>query len=258
MTYIHGTEPSEQQRLAALNRLTNAAFVDFLVVKPGQSVLEVGSGLGILAVAVADAARRVSVVGVEHSPAQIAAAADHPRIRYQQGDAHHLEFKDSTFDLVYARYVLEHLTDPEAALAEMRRVTRTGGHVACCENDTSLVRLDPPCPAFESVWSRFQEHQRRLGGDSLIGRRLYRLFRSAGFTRIELSVQPEVHWSGSAAFSPWVLNLAGNLESARKGMIASGLATTHEVGAAVAELLALTANDTGSAHFMWNRARARR
>ena len=29
-TYIHGTEPGEQQRLAALNRLTNRAFVEFL------------------------------------------------------------------------------------------------------------------------------------------------------------------------------------------------------------------------------------
>ena len=52
-TYIHGTEPDEQERLAALNRMTNAAFVGFLGVTPGARVLEVGSGLGLLAAATA-------------------------------------------------------------------------------------------------------------------------------------------------------------------------------------------------------------
>ena len=52
-TYIHGTEPSEQKRLAALNRLTNEAFVRFLGVVPRMRALEVGSGLGILAAEVA-------------------------------------------------------------------------------------------------------------------------------------------------------------------------------------------------------------
>ena len=48
-TYIHGTEPSEQDRLAALNRMTNAAFIRFLDVPSAARVLEVGSGLGLLA-----------------------------------------------------------------------------------------------------------------------------------------------------------------------------------------------------------------
>ena len=64
-TYIHGTEPSEQDRLAALNRMTNAAFIRFLAVPDGARVLEVGSGLGLLAVETASAARDVRVVGVE-------------------------------------------------------------------------------------------------------------------------------------------------------------------------------------------------
>src|SRR5690348_9738377 len=55
-TYIHGTEPSEQARLALLNKLTNGPFVEFLQVRPEMRILEVGSGLGLLAAEVAMAA----------------------------------------------------------------------------------------------------------------------------------------------------------------------------------------------------------
>lgn len=257
-SYVHGTGAEEQRRLAELNRLTNAAFIEFLGVDRGARVLEAGSGLGLLAAGVAAAAPGVDVVGVEYSAVQLAAAVPNPRVRYIRADVHDLPFPEATFDLAYARYVLEHVQDPERVLRELGRVLRPGGHVALCENDVTLVRLDPPCPAFERVWLAFQRHQASLGGDSLIGRRLYRLLRTAGFGSIALSVQPEVHWHGSSAFAPWVLNLAGNVESARAGLIASGLATAREVDEAVGQLHALVDTDTASAHFVWNRARATR
>jgi ubiquinone/menaquinone biosynthesis C-methylase UbiE len=139
-SYIHGTEPGEQRRLAALNRMTNEPFVRFLQVLPGERVLEVGSGLGILAAEVAAAAEGVRVVGVEKSPEQIVAAVKLASVTYVQGDAQRLDFPDKSFDLVYARYLLEHVPDREQALREMRRVTRPGGRVAACENDISLLR----------------------------------------------------------------------------------------------------------------------
>jgi ubiquinone/menaquinone biosynthesis C-methylase UbiE len=258
MTYIHGTERDEQERLAGLNRISNRAFVEFLSVPSTADVLEVGSGLGILAADVASVAENVHVVGVEQAVVQIAAAARHPRVRYVQGDAHRLEFDDGAFDLVFARYLLEHVSDPTRVLSEMRRVTRQGGRVAACENDISLLRLDPPCAVFDGVWQAFQQHQRRLGGDSQIGRRLYRLFRDAGFSKIELSVQPEVHWHGSAAFPDWIQNLIGNLKSARQGLIESQLCSERQVDDAVAELAGLIQNGDASSCFMWNRAVASR
>jgi SAM-dependent methyltransferase len=247
-TYIHGTEPSEQDRLAALNRMTNAAFIQFLDVPSGARVLEVGSGLGLLAVAVASAAEDVRVVGVELSRDQIAAAAPSSRVTYQQGDAHALDFPDNGFDLVYARYLLEHVARPEAVLREMRRVVRPGGRVAVCENDVTLIRFDPPCPAFDRTWDLFQRYQAALGGDGAIGRRLYRLFHDAGFVDIALSVQPEVHWQGSPGFAVWVRNIIGNLESARRGLDAAAL------DAAIAELTSLAQRPDASSVFVWNRA----
>lgn len=254
--YIHGTDPSEQGRLAALNRLTNEPFVRFLGVTPGARVLEVGSGLGILASAVAAAAEGVRVVGVERAPAQLAAVVRDPRVEYVLGDAHHLEFPDASFDLVYGRYILEHVADPERVVAEMRRVARPGARVAVCENDVSLMRVDPPCPAFEEVWRIFERHQAALGGDALIGRRLYRLFRDAGFSRIELSVQPDVHWHGSPGFAAWVQNIIGNIESARAGLVASGRCAEPRIQAAIDELTTVIDRPDGSSQFVWNRALA--
>lgn len=245
-TYVHGTAPSEQERLASLNRLTNDTFVAFLGVRPGMRVLEVGSGLGILASAVASIAGEV--VGVERSPEQIARAPRGANLTFVEGDAHELEFPDASFDLVYARYVLEHVADPERVLREMRRVAKPGARVAACENDISLMRLDPPCPAFEDAWQALARYQQSLGGDALIGRRLFRLFRAAGLTDVELSVQPEVHWAGSPGFDAWVRNIIGNVDSARRGIDA------EVADRAVAELERFLERDDASVIFVWNRA----
>jgi ubiquinone/menaquinone biosynthesis C-methylase UbiE len=254
-SYIHGTDPSEQARLAALNRMTNAPFLDFLNLGPADRVLEVGSGLGLLAAQAAARAPRGRVVGLEHSAAQLAAAPPPPaNLSLVQGDAHALPFPDDSFDVAYCRYVLEHVADPVTVLAEMRRVVRAGGRVLAQENNIEINRFDPPCPAFERVWERFAQLQAMLGGDALIGRRLLRLFRGAGLRQIELSIQPEVHWSTSPGFVPWVTNLIGNVRSGEAALVGRGLASAAQVREAVAELQALMLRDDATAIFYWNRA----
>jgi ubiquinone/menaquinone biosynthesis C-methylase UbiE len=254
-TYIHGTGPDEQARLVRLNALTNRTFIDFLRAPAGSRVLEVGSGLGILAAEVA-AAAATQVIGVEYAWPQVAKAAAHDQVRRVQGDGHRLPLRDNAFDVVYARYVLEHVGDPAHVLAEMRRVLRPGGHVALLENDISLIRFDPPCPAFEQVWDAFTTLQRQLGGDALIGRRLFRLLHEAGFAHIELSFQPEAHWQGSPDFEAWITNIIGNVDSGRQALVRTGLSTMPQIDAAIGELSALTTRPEASAGFNWNRARA--
>jgi SAM-dependent methyltransferase len=253
-TYIHGTAQTEQARLAALNRLTNGPFVEFLRIEPGMRVLEVGSGLGILAAEVAAAASGVEVTALERSPEQIAAATAHPAVICVEGDAHRLPLADASFDLVYCRYLLEHVGDPAQVVAEMRRVTRPGGRVALMENDISLVRFDPPCAAFQAIWAAFARYQWRLGGDAFIGRRLFRLLHGAGLSQIELSFQPELHWSGSANFQSWIENLIGNLDSARPGLIEGGFCTAEQIALAEDELRHLMQRADATATFAWNRA----
>jgi SAM-dependent methyltransferase len=254
-TYIHGTTTNEQDRLALLNSITNGPFLDFLQLRDRDHVLEVGSGLGILA---GEAARRIPagrVTGVEYSEQQLAAARGAaPNLRLMQGDAHSLPFENDKFDVVYCRYLLEHLADPPKALAEMRRVLKPGGRLLVQENDIFMCRFDPDCPTFYMVWERFVELQARLGGDGLIGRRLFGLLKRAGFKDIELSLQPEIHWAGKPTFEGWVINIIGNIEGAKQALVESGLATGDEVDAAASELRSLMERDDSSALFHWNRA----
>ncbi len=256
--YIHGTAPTEQERLSGLNRLTNAPFLEFLQLLGDERVLEVGSGLGILAAEVGERLPDGEVVGVEFSGDQIAAAESNTQrnVRFVQGDAHILPFEESSFDLVYCRYVLEHVADPVQVLREMRRVLRPDGRALAQENNILINEFYPPCPAFDAIWRKFAELQSRLGGDALIGKKLFQYFKEAGFGAIELSIQPEIHWSGLATFKPWVINLIGNVESGRRSLVEHGLATDGEIDNAIREAEALMDREDSAALFYWNRASA--
>ncbi len=259
-TYIHGTAASEQERLASLNRANNPIFLGFLDLNGARSILEVGSGLGILAADVARAAPGARVVGIEYSAEQL---AECPRpgdegtpanLSFVRGDAHALPFEDGSFDVVYCRFVLEHVGDPLRALREMRRVLTPGGRAFVQENNILMNDFDPDCPAFERVWRAFAALQARLGGDALVGKRLFRLLKQAGFENCRLSIQPEVHHAGQPAFEPWVRNLIGNIRSGEAALVKEGLATRAEIEAAAAELEALMRRDDATALFYWNRA----
>ena len=178
--YIHGTNEAEQERLAALNRLANPSFLAFLQLEGARNILEVGSGLGVLAREVALRVPDAEVIGVEYSTAQLSRAVEPPsNLHFIQGDAHHLDFDDDRFDVVYCRWVLEHVADPQKVLKEMTRVARPGGRVFVLENDTAQQCYDPPTPQFDKVWAQLPILQSQLGGDALIGRRLFRLMKEA-------------------------------------------------------------------------------
>ncbi len=253
--YIHGTTPEEQDRLARLNELTNEPFLRFLDLPPAGAILDVGCGLGILTRQVAQRGPNCEVWGVERSPDQLARAiADLPNLHFRGGDAHALPFDAGHFDVVFCRYVLEHVADPAAVLREMHRVLRPGGRAFAQENDILVTRFDPDCPHFDALWRRLARLQALLGGDALVGRRLLRLFRAVGFAEVQLSIQPEVHWQGTPTFQPWVENLIANAEPCAGPLIERGLASAEEVRRGIEELRGLLDDESASAFFYWNRA----
>jgi SAM-dependent methyltransferase len=108
-------------------------LVRFADVRNGDHVLDIGSGTGALADAVATAAPSARVVGIDRSEPYVALArARHQQaqVRFEVGDAQHLQFDDACFDRTVSQLILNFIPDPEQALAEMIRVTRAGGIIA--------------------------------------------------------------------------------------------------------------------------------
>jgi SAM-dependent methyltransferase len=99
---------------------------------PGFAAFEYGFGAGHLLRVVADAEK---VVGFEFSPSAVerarsAAPPGHPHWEMREwADCTSLPLPSGEFDLVTASHVLEHLDDDDAALRELVRITRPGGHV---------------------------------------------------------------------------------------------------------------------------------
>ena len=109
------------------------AFVEFAQLPKGGHFLDVGSGTGALATALLTRVEGGTVVGIEPSEPYVAYCREQlhdERLRFEQGDALAIPFKDESFDGSLALLILQELPDAPNAVSEMCRVTRPEGCVA--------------------------------------------------------------------------------------------------------------------------------
>jgi SAM-dependent methyltransferase len=107
-------------------------FLEFAGIKQGSNVLDVGCGTGTMTLALAK--RGAAVVGVDASEPYLDGARrlrSHPSVTYELGDACGLEYSSGSFDACVSTLVIDVIPAVDLVAAEMRRVTRPGGVVAC-------------------------------------------------------------------------------------------------------------------------------
>jgi SAM-dependent methyltransferase len=191
-TYTHGHHESVL-RSHRWRTAENSAPHLLPLLAPGQELLDVGCGPGTITL---DLAARVApgrVVGVD-AVAEIVAQAEAERaargvdnVEYRVGDAYHLGFDDGRFDVVHAHQVLQHLTDPVAALREMRRVLRPGGVLAIRDGDYAGFVWAPRDPRLERWLELYHQVTARNGAEADAGRFLLGWAQAAGFADVVAS-----------------------------------------------------------------------
>src|SRR5262245_25404623 len=103
-------------------------------LQPGMTVLDVGTGTGLTALAAIEITGAPELVtGVDPSPGMLAASKVPPASPRLAGSAERLPVSSASFDFVSMGYALRHVADLDAAFAEFFRVLRPGGRLALLE-----------------------------------------------------------------------------------------------------------------------------
>jgi len=190
----HNARTAEESLAYALDRL-----------HPGMSFLDVGCGAGTITTGVARLVAPGRVVGVDRDEGVLKQARQSARdegltnIDFQVMDAYDLACEDASFDVVHAHYVLHHLTDPVAALAEMKRVARPGGLVAVREPAQLSSQWYPDSDGL-ALWKRMNTGViAAAGGEPDSARHLLAWVHAAGLVDCQVTTSTTSYFAGESA-----------------------------------------------------------
>ncbi len=241
---IRGGEEGKA-RLSVVNAAlapSTASLLSAAGAREGMRVLDVGCGGGDVTLALAQLVGAPgAVVGIDVDDVKLglarkdAADAGFGNVEYRIGDATVVDARDE-YDLVYARLLLTHLTDPDATLARMVAATRPGGTVVVEDLDHSAAYSYPALPALAAFVELYNEVARGRGGDPEIGPKLLGMFRAAGVVDVEVRTAQPVFVDGPPKRIHQI-----TLENVRDSMAAEGVATAAVLDPIALELEAFCA-----------------
>jgi SAM-dependent methyltransferase len=170
-------------------------------LSPGQFILDVGCGSGIILNELEG--QGLIRCGLDINMANLNIPGHNPIEAggLTQGDAHWLPYPDGVFDTSFCHFVFMWVADPFRVLAEMVRVTKTGGKVMALAEPDYGGRIDHPgILSTLGEWQRESlEHQ---DANPLMGRQLAGLFHRGGLKLVESGVLGG-QWSGPVDWNAW-------------------------------------------------------
>jgi len=194
--YVHGYGKEDSERLVkqsvALEEILHAEE-DF---PAGTQILEAGCGVGAQTVVLAHRFPEAEILSVDISETYLAQAEErvkscgYTNVTFRHADLASTDLPPESADHIFVCFVLEHISEPEAALANLYRALRPGGSVTVIEGDHGSAIFHPESPAAWHVVDCLIELQHRSGGDGNIGRRLYPLLKDAGFSEVIVTPAP--------------------------------------------------------------------
>lgn len=226
---------AELQRLEAQAELSwaeEARLLTALGLRDGSTVLDVGCGPGAVLARLRELLPGARLLAVEPDPELAGLArARVPSAEVTVAAAETLPYADGAVDAIVARYVFQHVADPLAAARELRRVLSPRGLLAAIEVDGQLWGLaEPSFPETAAIHAKVWLAQAARGGDRIVGRKLPRILRRAGFERVETRLYG--YGSDEHSLDAFAPHLDPALTLARH--VENGTITPAEYGSALA------------------------
>jgi ubiquinone/menaquinone biosynthesis C-methylase UbiE len=171
---------------------------------PGSRVLDLACGIGAVSCWLASQVGETGkVIAGDVNPDQLVVAkshcaqCDHPApIEYVEANAYNTGFPSKSFDIVHARLLLCHLTEPEKVIAEAFRPLKPGGSLVCQDLMLSSIFCHPPSAAYARWIEIGHAVGNKLGVNYDFGVRLPAAMQKAGFPSVQIHLDQPAYLRG--------------------------------------------------------------
>jgi SAM-dependent methyltransferase len=201
-----------------------------------MDAVDLGCGGGEVTFEIARLVAPSVVTGIDMDEVKVAlareaaAARGVDNVRFRAMNLHDWH-EPAAYDAVYARFVLQHLSQPVQILRQMWEAVRPGGVIIVEDADFDGWGCHPPSSGMDFFTRTYAEVIRRSGGDHSLARKLYAYFIEAGIGRAEVQVNQPFYTEGEGKTIAWT-----TLDATADLIVAESIASRDEVEAALQDL----------------------
>jgi len=245
--YVLATGDAAANRLRILHNIYGPGARELLLragIQRGMSVVDLGCGVGMTTQLLAELVGPTGeVIGVDYSAAQVEQArallpAGLSNVRFVEASATDTGLPREAFDVVYCRFLLIHLQDPESALREMHGLLKPEGIMAIEDGDLTSASSEPRS-RLEEFSNLFGALGPQWGVDYTLGRRLFHLVLNAKFSQVGITFNQPVFSKGE---NKRLLELS--VAEAGPSFVSAGLVSHKQLKETVAEMRRLGDDET--------------
>ena len=189
------SELSRLMHQAEIVKARELSLLENAGLKDNMNILDLACGPGVVSSFLAEFAADGHVTGVDLSNELLDVARSYTKkkgianIEFQQGDVYQLALQESSYDFIYARFLFQHLQDPQKALAKMIPLLKPGGVICILDIDDGWLSIYPEPEGFRSFTQRAEKGQNSYGGDRRVGRKLAPYLNNAGLAEVNVHVE---------------------------------------------------------------------
>ena len=208
MTYQESATPDytmgfSEEMLESLRRYTAEASAAYLLpyLRPGLRILDFGCGPGTISAGLAKAVAPGELHGIDMEESQIDLAGETAKwfgldnAIFHVGDVVNMPFEDGYFDVVHCHNVLMHIPDTAAVMAEVKRVLKPGGLIACREMICKSCFNHPDFGVLRYAWDMFEDLLEADDAHPQMGKELKSHIVEAGFANPRVTMSTDIYSS---------------------------------------------------------------